>query len=302
MNVYIKITSDCNLKCKHCFSKNTKQNIDINIIDAFISNNLDQLYNSTIILHGGEPLLYPKDKLSALIKLIKGYKLSIQITSNLSIHLNDDMKELLSEFDYIKTSFDFHRFQSISEIYRWIHSIKLLSKRIPIGLNITATKQMILIDIHRWFHLASKLNIYEIDISPLFTAHLKSNDIIPDYDEFLSWLIQYYKISKQYSIQNALAYKMEHPMEFYNQDCCNNNITINEDGSVSICPTDTKGTFLSERADSYIIQNKRPLLIHDKCMQCDELNTCCSSCHSLRLGNSNVCKAYFKAISMIGMI
>ena len=299
MNVYIKITSRCNLACKHCFSDNTNLDIDPIHIQNFIQNNRNYLENATVILHGGEPLLYDREKLKKIISIIRDENLELHITSNLFVHLDDDLIELLSRFDYIKTSFDFNRFTSISQIVRWIHNIKKIHSIVPMGLNITATNMMIHKNIHKIFNIACKLNLSELDISPIFTEKLVDQQMIPSYQEFLNWLLKYYEISKLYPIQNALAYKLEHPMEFYTNYCCNNNITLNEDGSISICPTNTEKTRLAKDSGNYIIKDIYPQDIFEKCMQCSSFEQCGASCHAFRNGSEDICKAYFTAVSLI---
>lgn len=75
-SAYIELTSNCNLKCLHCYHEdiNTQHTLDSDIIDKLLSD-LEDCGCKSIVLSGGEPFLYNK-----LFDIIDQYHSIFEIT------------------------------------------------------------------------------------------------------------------------------------------------------------------------------------------------------------------------------
>lgn len=121
-NVVIKVTRDCNLRCKYCYVadkdkyKNEKMSFDVfkalidRIIEDKTQNNDYRPFN--IVFHGGEPTLLGYDTLNLFLSYaydsFKSHNLdvSIGIQTNATL-LNDELLRLLKDFNVnIGLSFD----------------------------------------------------------------------------------------------------------------------------------------------------------------------------------------------------
>jgi uncharacterized protein len=108
--IFINITEECNLSCKHCYVSQSAGEIQIDVYEKF----LDYLINYDLIakdekinLIGGEPLLYPQ-KVKQIIDITKKRipKAQIIISTNLSLEYLK-IKEILEDpLVQISTSLD----------------------------------------------------------------------------------------------------------------------------------------------------------------------------------------------------
>ena len=154
INVFLKITSACNLRCKHCFFSDIPEkynpNNDFNFSD--IINLLDFLINDlnimSILLTGGEPFL--NNDILKIIKYIKSYYVPLTIQTNGVLLSNNIVKELAqsiySKTDLMQVSLDgvdpnTHDFIRGSGTFeKAVDSIKLLREfNIPVQINFTLT-------------------------------------------------------------------------------------------------------------------------------------------------------------------
>lgn len=99
-SIYIEITTDCNLRCAHCFGMfGDVEKIELpykKIMDI-----IEEAYNlnvKNIILSGGEPVLH-KDFIK-ICKKILSCKLNLVIATNGTI-INDELLDLLEQYENI---------------------------------------------------------------------------------------------------------------------------------------------------------------------------------------------------------
>jgi MoaA/NifB/PqqE/SkfB family radical SAM enzyme len=78
----VKVTTRCNLKCAHCWSKDTSSVVDINVntLLKFIKKLKKTLGLKQVSLSGGEPTLYPY--LNQLVRKLIKINLNVIITIN----------------------------------------------------------------------------------------------------------------------------------------------------------------------------------------------------------------------------
>jgi radical SAM protein with 4Fe4S-binding SPASM domain len=106
-------TWSCNLRCPYCFvlkklkSDFKKYEVNFDKIDYFIKSHKKKYDHnkSSILLIGGEPLLFPDFGLKAA-EVAKRNDSLLNITTNLSLDLTDDCKKLLSMTNHIQVSID----------------------------------------------------------------------------------------------------------------------------------------------------------------------------------------------------
>lgn len=103
----------CNLRCPYCFvlkklQKDFKSyDLDFNKLDVFIKMHKEK-YNhndTSIFLIGGEPLLFPNFGLE-IAKIAKSNSAKFCVTTNLSMNMTAECKELISQFDKLQISID----------------------------------------------------------------------------------------------------------------------------------------------------------------------------------------------------
>ena len=154
INVFLKITSACNLRCKHCFFSAIPEKYnpsdDFNFFE--IMQILDFLINDlnimSILLTGGEPLL--NIDFLKIVKYIKTYYIPLTIQTNGTL-LNRSIAKKLAQFIYPKTdliqvSLDgvdkntHDLIRGVGTFKKAIESIKLLrAYNIPVQINFTLT-------------------------------------------------------------------------------------------------------------------------------------------------------------------
>ncbi len=107
VNIYVLVTSKCNLRCNYCYEGHEKTNKDMKldtaektvdfIIDKF---NKDKSGKPlTVIFHGGEPLLnfeIIKYIASSILKKIPKDKVRFDMTTNGTV-MNDEIREFIKE-------------------------------------------------------------------------------------------------------------------------------------------------------------------------------------------------------------
>lgn len=95
--IFWEITGDCNLRCKHCYLGEQKQNSRFRFLGECSLNYMDFLHKSgvkTVLLMGGEPLLYPY-----IYRVINrggklGHKMHVAILTN-GVLLNEKVVQKL---------------------------------------------------------------------------------------------------------------------------------------------------------------------------------------------------------------
>lgn len=100
------LTDNCNFKCPCCYNegnktKNKNNYINFKEIKQFLR--LTKGSFNTVVLTGGEPLLYPK--FNKLIKFLKNLNMEIQLTTNGSL-LHAVKSSTLKKINKINVSFD----------------------------------------------------------------------------------------------------------------------------------------------------------------------------------------------------
>lgn len=208
-NLTLKLTPECNLRCKHCFySENESAYIKKDILDyselsALIDFFADEINILTIILTGGEPFLYPN--IFDVIKKIKEKNIIITIQTNATL-INELYAEKLSKIldlknDRIDISLEGATEDSHDSIRgkgtfaKTINAIKLLRKYgINLKINTTMTSASAT-NLHEIFELCSSLDVKNLSINKFKICNEKHKYLDVKYEQIFECN---YKILTEY--------------------------------------------------------------------------------------------------------
>jgi radical SAM protein with 4Fe4S-binding SPASM domain len=268
--VFWKITSKCNLRCKHCFyykhqskfdDKNDLSTEEILKLTDFLIEELNIIH---FIITGGEPFLQ-RDILQ-ILRYLKSKNVSIEIKTNgtlITESVANELKEILNpKTDFIQISIDGatkgtnNKIRGEGSFQKCITGIKNLVK---IGINtiITYTATSLnLEDIPKLYNLCKKLQVKQIRIARFKVCSRDQEYLVPQHEKVfitISNLIEQMENYKSISldlrilkIYDFLNYELAKDLlDKYlpekdapkNLMCHNHDrITISGDGNIYLCP------------------------------------------------------------------
>lgn len=292
MNIYIKTTEKCNLRCKHCYNGIHNGKLDYARVALFLNKINNICNNNYFIFHGGEPLLGNITEMQNLVDTFPDNKW--RITSNLSFDLSSSMKTLLNSMDEIRTSFDIGiRFSKLSSLLTWMKNVKDLSKSNKnIVLICCLTKTLIQHSPSQILSMAKHLGIKKLMFERIsYTGDAEKNNIhSANYNEIDNWLCEMYKIQDTgYKIrisefENIIAGITNNMSNYRGIECCQSTLTINSDNTIGRCPNNAR-KFIVGNLDSSvnnIISQKvcTCYTINNHCLECDYYERCHGGCAS----------------------
>lgn len=249
MNIYLKMTSLCNLECSHCFTEGTnKDNIllkvapTVRFLQKFKENNPD-IAGVSICFHGAEALLAPIEDLIKVYLFTKDIfpNTGYQFQTNLVHELTEDHIAFLSQFETIGSSWDYEmRFKEPWQLALWEKNLEtLIEKGINVAITVCLSKQLVENVPPR--DLLKMVKEYKL--SGLMFQRLNAgtpSQLIPEEDqeiEFMKSMIQECVDNPEFDssfispyIPNLLS---EDPEEHF---CSTSVLTINPDETLSGCP------------------------------------------------------------------
>lgn len=275
-SILLKLTSDCNLRCKHCFYSNTpekyNQNLDYTFREvlALVDFLVKDLNILSLIYTGGEPFLR-KDFLE-IVEYTKQYYLPLIIQTNgtlINKNTADALAVLLDyKTDLIQISLeggnkDTHeQIRGSGTFNKTIDAIKMLrANGIPVQINttITSVNAPTLCEI---LELCKKLNVTKLSVNHFNVCHEKHRylELTPEdnlhynykiFKESLKYpeifvilksfdLFDFLKIPRTRKIVDDYISKNKIP---YNPNKCvtchnHNKLTIDSKGNVLLCSMD----------------------------------------------------------------
>lgn len=170
-SVYLKLTDECNLRCKYCYSGSGKAS-DILTIDALrkIAKQVAEISTSVeYVLSGGEPLLHPQALDFADEVYASGNAVQI-LTNGLLINTDDIARRIADVTNLVKISVDgtTEAVHSISRgknnLHQVEHSIGLLIKH---GANVRVAMTVTKKNMHNLANMSAKWGSY-LTLQPLF--------------------------------------------------------------------------------------------------------------------------------------
>lgn len=98
--LYVEITDNCNLKCKHCYNESGSSNKEINLQDIFKT--IDDAYSAGVrglSISGGEPFV--SKQLMKILKYIQKYpEIRVSIITNATLINQKNIKEIIEICKY----------------------------------------------------------------------------------------------------------------------------------------------------------------------------------------------------------
>lgn len=291
MNIYIKVTEKCNLRCLHCYNPYIAQEIDYDALIKFLKQVQNAESDNYFILHGGEPMMATPERILDLVQEFSS--ISWRISTNLCYPLTDTRLKILKYMKEIRISFDIGiRFGSLQNLLLWKHNVQYLSNHtdIPLFLNICLTHHLLK---HHPKHILSMMQHLGFKQFALERITLKgraqdNKTIIPSYEEINTWLCQLYYSLKEYpdikcldieTIRSSISNIFD---SSYGPQCCCKAITINADGTIGNCPNDAHDKIIGDISHNFnsivskLYCNKHNL--HKECLVCDEFKYCHGYC------------------------
>lgn len=188
-----EITSECNLRCSHCYYYNQKEKFDSSndLSTEKIMKILDELKEMDIInviLTGGEALL--RKDIFVIINKIKANNISLKLSSNGIIISKEIAKQLSGilnpKMDEIQISLDgataetHDKTRGIGSFKQTIHGIKnLIDCGLYPSINCTVTADNVF-EIQSLYKLAQEFKIKKIALTKISPCDETHNHLVPD--------------------------------------------------------------------------------------------------------------------------
>lgn len=316
--IYIKLTNDCNLRCKHCYLGDVPHNVMGTHTYQNIMEKLDRMRIAgekfEVILHGGEPLMHFMDPVFVnSFRTMNALNIPVTMTTNLVCELTTFKREVIGYMrpskdskPFICTSWDKDiRFTREGMQELWENNVKdLLSSGVDIQVIVTVTK--ILIDTmtpDELFSYFKGLGFSKINFERLTVTGraAKNKELIPTNKAMRKWLYDAYVVNKEkYNFSIPLFENLEWAKKgVYNgcraRQCSKNVITYNPDGSVATCPnisgriiaymgratsaTEAIKVLSCETTCKQICAEEQTR--HNECYTCPHFGTCNGDCFQL---------------------
>lgn len=258
MIVYIKLTNDCQLACRHCYNSicNNKDYMSEDTLRTIfhrLENLLNIGNNVTISLHGGEPMLYPnlslvKDLVVDLYNKFPG-QVDVSATTNLVYNLDVSKLLLIESFtnNLVMTSWDYEIRFTEHQQHLWENNVRMLTGRgTTVRPIVTITQPLIrAVTPYAMLSYFDSLGLKTCNFERLtHTGRAAENRwLAPSNKDVDKWLAELYTANKKYSfdmeipihtsIENALKGQLEGCRA---RRCAQDVITFNPDGTIATCP------------------------------------------------------------------
>lgn len=315
--IYVKLTNNCQLRCKHCYNAFMDDSSDMcsDTLVAVFDEIIQQAMNNPSIdydcqLHGGEPLQYKN--IDVVIDQLERTKslsnIHWCITTNLVYKLTDvhyQLFEYMTPFKrnerMIQTSWDYKiRFANDRQLQLWTNNVKtLLSKNILVQPTVCLTNLLI-------NDLTGKQVIdyfIDLDITRLNferitnTGRAVANNLRPNNNVLDQWLFDAFKyyetVADKIEIQlfDAVLKSLNHKFVGCRARHCMETVTTyNPDGTIGGCPNTVYKSFRTidgsyDRKVHTIwikTENRRDLT----CLTCEYYQYCNGDCFQLQFDDS----------------
>lgn len=293
MVIYIKPIETCNLKCLHCYNDPVSYQLNFSKAKKFLRDIEKYTHDNHFVLHGGEPLLAPSDK---VINLIKSFpKVNWRITTNLCMELTDKRLDILEMMSEVRTSFDIGiRFGNIHNLLLWRSNVKKLRKLgINVYLNVCLSQNLIHKNPLQLLRMLASLDISTLSFERITTsgAAAKNNYLIPSYEEIDAWLCELYSAAKSFpeirirTIEDVIFGLRKDRINCRADACCKSTMTINANGTVGTCPNDAQdnvfGSIWQSAKDLLLIKTSTTCHIKKECLACEKFEHCFGGCAQL---------------------
>lgn len=337
VNPIIKLTEECNYCCYFCRYANHRQHdygIPVEVACAMIEQCAD--YNlargisaMNVIFHGGEPLLYPIEKIEKILTYeqricSKGIEIKNSIQTNSSL-ITDAWIELLKRYNFsVGISLDgpvglnghYSNDQNISVAIAVEAYKRLKNEKIDCGLLSVITEKHIEQGAETFFDFLRENGIASVGLCYCFNR-IDGKNVNPIMlGDYLIRLFElYYTSTIRISIREfdmVIRRILDHPRHECAMSCrssCGSFFTIRPDGSVEFCDdydlnhNGTLGNINTETLKSMIENDRYQLLVAQackivktKCKECPVFHLCQSGCSRNDINGENYFCGTFKIL------
>jgi len=316
ITMYLKPTEACNLNCLHCYNQknNTKSALNIISFKHFLDSMADRLSNRElfldIVFHGGEPTLVGVDKLEAFCNLIQSRfvlaDLKFSIQTNLT-RVDDKFIQFARDRlgGHVGTSYSpYLRFMgnyAMQEVV-WEKNLRRLKDAdIDLYLVVTLSKEYIKrTRPQQLINFLVERGFYGFHFEPITkdgNAQGNWNDIAPTPEEYDHWKSEFARLfidsgaylmfSESEILRKAKSHYDGAFVGCSCRDCMLTTMTINGDGTVGLCPNNSKTYLICNLYDDFkkfLDSNLRKSLVieersrRQECLDCEHFQMCNGGC------------------------
>lgn len=294
-NIQINVTSNCNIRCKHCYlSAGKKNNQDINYeqLSKKIFELTSTIGPTDIVISGGEPLTYPK--IFELLKLIHDLKHKCTLFTNATLINTKNITQIASYVDEVQISMEgiskekFEEIRGKNTYNKLIAAINLLKKHnIHIILAITSIDSIIDDIEANLLPFLNRLNYENLTIRITDKLEKKGNALLFPDEFFKNNLIRKVRLKRIVNNLSEMGFYIdsEQPRNVKFLNCgIGASIVINSNGKIYPCNNFDIDYFdLADSSDAIInkfnILNDNTAVNHmSKCQECELKLICCGGC------------------------
>lgn len=312
--IYIKLTNDCNLHCRHCYNEmmHNRQYMNRMMLESvvFAIRDFEARHRQDTIdiqLHGGEPLLYPLDGLKRLVGSLECDRIRFGITTNLvKANLGNEYIEFFKKIrpdgitPFVTTSWDKDiRFDGDEEEI-WRSNIeKILNANITVQPIVCVTNSLTGTDPKELFDYMRGVGVKNINFERLTRSGRASDGaLIPKNRDADNWLFVAYLTNLEYKFAIPLFESVERSTQGFflgcrARRCMKTVITINPDGSLSACPNTADRTIGRIRNGSMMFDEDSMRCAiaseehrRNECLTCRFFKNCNGECCQLQFDDS----------------
>ena len=268
LTVILKVTKHCNLDCTYCYESKAEHKF---MSEELLLKCLDEITeiseDSTIILHGGEPLSISKMRFKKFLeygdkKQKEGKKLTYNLQSN-GMYIDQEWIEIIKKYN-ISVGFSIDGPEKLHDKNRLTRngkgSHKTVLKNLEFADQAGVEKNCLcvitkdnLTDIKSTFGFFNGLGVKNIDFLPCMTKNLNNgtqDDLTLSPEDYSSFIIEYYKLWKAnnggYQVRSFCDFidilNKKHAVTchlLYPKICGREVISIDTDGDVYPCDSFT---------------------------------------------------------------
>lgn len=335
INPIIKLTEQCNYSCSFCrYSQHRQRDFGIPeqlviklILECYAYNRTNGIRNMNVIFHGGEPLLYGKDRLSTILEKIekeipKDFSIEYSIQTNSSL-LSDSWIDLFKEYNFdvgisldgpiqVNGHYGINKESSVDNAVSAYHLLK--DNGIDCGFLSVITNEH-LNELNGFFEFFID---NEIESVGLCYCYNKFDGDSVDPTMLGKWLVGLYELyfnaSRRINIRefDLISRRvLNHPHNACSMSCresCGSYITITPDGNVEFCDdydldegrVNSLGNLNCQsllqilKESKYQIMKKQSMeILQQKCTSCEVFDLCrCGCSRNDNNGNNFFCDTY----------
>lgn len=304
--IYVIPTNKCNLTCKHCYHSivDDTTTIDQSVLTGDVVEWIKRFRSThddvAVIIHGGEPGLYPPSTLCEFADKIHHAQCRLMITTNLVYRITDDHIKLFDMIDdhVIQTSWDYQiRFANDRQLLLWESNVAMLVDHgLIVQPTVTVTRQLVNdidpVDLMRYLMLnrCRRINFERLTN----TGRAAGGIYRPSNIDCDRWLTEAYKVYKSTDWFDDIPLFSAIEDSIFNNEligcrarkCTETVYTINPDLSIGSCPNTCNLTFANVNNNT-IDNNKRIIVINEErkqsteCLSCDIYRYCNRDCFQL---------------------